>query len=226
MKEARIGVYFCTRSSGSTKILDFKALAAYAGKLPQVVEVKNLGVAPALDPLVLAKELTQKRLTAVVIGADSPGYFKTAFTRALALAGADPEAVRLASFRQHGSGFGEPTERAKAVLMCAVLDVPYAMAAERGSTPVHPDTLVIGGGIAGIQAALEIADAGKKVYLVERTPTIGGHMAMFDKTFPTLDCAACILTPKMVAVDQHEMIELMTWSEVEGVSGTPGAFKV
>ena len=89
MKEARIGVYFCTRSSGSTKILDFKALAAYAGKLPQVVEVKNLGVAPALDPLVLAKELTQKRLTAVVIGADSPGYFKTAFTRALALAGAD-----------------------------------------------------------------------------------------------------------------------------------------
>ena len=226
MKEARIGVYFCTRSSGSSKALDFKALAAYAAKLPQVVEVKNLGVTPALDPLVLAKELTQKRFTAVVIGADSPGYFKTAFTRALALAGADPEAVRLASFREHGSGFGDPTDRAKAVLMCAVLDVPYAMAAERGSTPVHPDTLVIGGGIAGIQAALEIADAGKKVYLVERTPTIGGHMAMFDKTFPTLDCAACILTPKMVAVDQHENIHLMTWSEVEGVTGRPGAFTV
>ena len=72
---------------------------------------------------------------------------------------------------------------------------------------MHPATLVVGGGIAGIQAALEIADAGKKVYLVERTGTIGGHMAMFDKTFPTLDCAACILTPKMVSVGQHEMID-------------------
>jgi heterodisulfide reductase subunit A len=91
---------------------------------------------------------------------------------------------------------------------------------------VHPDTLVIGGGVAGIQAALEIADAGKKVHLVEKTGTIGGHMAMFDKTFPTLDCAACILTPKMVAVGQHENINLLTYAEVQQVTGTPGAFKV
>ncbi len=83
-----------------------------------------------------------------------------------------------------------------------------------------------GAAIAGIQAALEIADAGKQVYLVERTGTIGGHMAMFDKTFPTLDCAACILTPKMVAVGQHEMIELLTYSEVEAITGSPGAYKV
>jgi len=91
---------------------------------------------------------------------------------------------------------------------------------------VHPDTLVIGAGIAGIQASLEIANAGYKVYLVEKSGTIGGHMAMFDKTFPTLDCAACILTPKMVEVGQHSRIDLLTCSEVTEVNGYPGAFKV
>lgn len=91
---------------------------------------------------------------------------------------------------------------------------------------VHPDTLVIGAGIAGIQASLEIANAGKKVYLIEKTGTIGGHMAMFDKTFPTLDCAACILTPKMVEIGQHKQIDLHTCSEVIEISGHPGGFKV
>ena len=91
---------------------------------------------------------------------------------------------------------------------------------------VHPETLVIGAGIAGIQASLEIANAGNKVYLVEKSGTIGGHMAMFDKTFPTLDCAACILTPKMVEVGQHKKIDLLTCSEITDVSGYPGAFKV
>jgi heterodisulfide reductase subunit A len=92
--------------------------------------------------------------------------------------------------------------------------------------PIHPDTLVVGGGIAGIQAALEIANAGFKVYLLERTATIGGHMAMFDKTFPTLDCAACILTPKMVEVGQHPNIELLTFSDIIGLGGEPGDFRV
>src|SRR5512137_230718 len=93
-------------------------------------------------------------------------------------------------------------------------------------SPASTATLVVGGGIAGIQASLEIADAGQKVFLVERTGTIGGHMATFDKTFPTLDCAACILTPKMVEVAQHKNIELLTCSEVTGVSGVPGAYRV
>jgi heterodisulfide reductase subunit A len=90
---------------------------------------------------------------------------------------------------------------------------------------VNPATLVVGAGIAGIQAALELADAGHPVYLVEREPTIGGHMAQYDKTFPTLDCAACILTPKMSDVGQHENITLLTWSELEEVSGSIGSFK-
>ena len=92
--------------------------------------------------------------------------------------------------------------------------------------PIHPDTLVVGGGIAGIQAALEIADAGFPVYLVEREPSIGGHMAQFDKTFPTLDCSACILTPKMVDVGNHPNITMLTYTEVEKVDGYVGNFTV
>jgi heterodisulfide reductase subunit A len=89
-----------------------------------------------------------------------------------------------------------------------------------------PAALVIGGGIAGIQAALDIADAGFKVYLVEREPSIGGRMSQLDKTFPTLDCSACILTPKMVDVARHPNIELLTYSEVEAVEGEAGRFRV
>ena len=96
------------------------------------------------------------------------------------------------------------------------MGVPFPLAAVPDTTRSTRPRSIIGGGVAGIQAALEIADAGKQVYLVERTGTIGGHMAMFDKTFPTLDCAACILTPKMVAVGQHEMIDLMTYCRGRG----------
>jgi heterodisulfide reductase subunit A len=100
--------------------------------------------------------------------------------------------------------------KAKDLLRAAVYRVGYHKALERKKVPIDPHVLVVGGGIAGIHAALTLANAGKKVHLVEREPTIGGHMAMFDKTFPTLDCAACILTPKMSAVKTHPNITL--WS--------------
>ena len=102
----------------------------------------------------------------------------------------------------------------------------HDMVIEMERDNASPAALVIGGGIAGIQAALDIADAGFKVYLVERDPSIGGRMAQLDKTFPTLDCSACILTPKMVDVARHPNIELMTYSEVEAVEGEAGRFKV
>jgi heterodisulfide reductase subunit A len=173
----------------------------------------------------LAKSLKRGRIERVVIAGDQPGYFKPVFTRSMALAGQDPTEVQLASFRTRGATFRYSTERAKAKVACAALAVPYALAAIPVAKAVHPATLIIGAGVAGMQAALEIADAGKQVYLVERSGTIGGHMAMFDKTFPTLDCAACILTPKMVAIGQHDMIELLTNAEVTEVSGEPGAYR-
>lgn len=206
--------------------LPTSTLAAYASNLPSVKHVRTLGFRPRLDPAQLAEEIKTQQLGRIVIAGDSPGYFKPAFTRAAALAGCPTDEVRLASFREHGAATTHDTERAKAIIACAVEGVPFSLVAVPRPTAINRATLIIGAGIAGIQAALEIADGGNKVYLVERTPTIGGHMAMFDKTFPTLDCAACILTPKMVAVGEHEMIELMTTSEVTEIGGSPGAYRV
>jgi len=118
------------------------------------------------------------------------------------------------------------TNKAMALIRGAVNRAMYQEPLETKEVDIHPDTLVVGAGIAGIQAALDLADAGKKVYLVEKEPSIGGHMSQFDKTFPTLDCAACILTPKMVSVGKHPNIELMTYSEVKEISGYIGNFKV
>lgn len=220
----RIGIFFCQVDQGQN--LNIDAIAKYSANLPGVELVKVSGIRPKLNPMILCRELKENGIQRVVIAGDMPGYFKPVFTRAMALAGCNPHEVRLASFREHGAIKQDSNNRAKAIVACAVKGVPFALAAIPKETPVHHATLIIGGGIAGIQAALEIADAGKPVYLLERTGTIGGHMAMFDKTFPTLDCAACILTPRMVSVGQHEMIKLMTRSEVEKISGTPGAYHV
>jgi heterodisulfide reductase subunit A len=220
----KIGVYLC--QVGRDDRVNFQSVASYASNLPHVEAVKLLGVKPRLDPFELAEEIKEHKFGRIVIAGDSPGYFKQVFARAMSLARGNPDEVRLASFREHGGVVENSTDRAKSILACAAFGVPFPLAAVPDTTPVGSATLVIGGGVAGIQASLEIADADKKVYLVERTGTIGGHMAMFDKTFPTLDCAACILTPKMVAVGQHPMIDLLTYSEVKEVSGAPGAYKV
>ena len=221
----RTGVFIVQGWEAVQEGINLHSVESYAANLPSVERVRNLGVRPKLDPGALSEEIKKGALERIVIAGDSPGFFKPVFTRAMALAGADPDEVRLASFREHG-GSGMGTPRAESIVACAVLGVPFPLAARPGTTATRPGTLIIGAGVSGIQAALEIADAGKQVYLVERRATIGGHMAMFDKTFPTLDCAACILTPKMVAVGQHEMIELMTYSEVEDVSGSPGNYRV
>ncbi|HEY0591235.1 MAG TPA: CoB--CoM heterodisulfide reductase iron-sulfur subunit A family protein [Thermoanaerobaculia bacterium] len=221
----RVGVFI--GRSLETDGVDLESVAAYARNLVDVELVRVLDTTSTLDARALAGEIRRERLERVVVAGDSPGYFKPAFTRAVALAGGDPEEVQMASFSEHGGAAGSGAlERAKAVVACAVHGVPFPLVAVPKAAPVNPATLVVGGGVAGIQAALEIADAGKKVYLVERSSTIGGHMAMFDKTFPTLDCAACILTPKMVAVDDHDNIELLTLAELEEVKGGPGAFRV
>ncbi len=220
----RKAVFFC--QVGDETPLNVDSVAKYASNLPGVEHVEVLGIRPSLDPTRIAERIRTVRLDRLVIAGDQPGFFKPAFTRAMDLASCSPLEVFLAPFAAWGAPAEDATERAKAIVACACQGVPFTLAAVPASTPVHPATLVIGGGVAGIQAALEIADAGKQVHLVERTGTLGGHMAMFDKTFPTLDCAACILTPKMVAVGQHPMINLMSWSDVEEVSGTPGAYKV
>jgi heterodisulfide reductase subunit A len=136
----------------------------------------------------------------------------------------------MASLREQVSWVIEDTElatdKAKAMISGAVQRVQLQEPLQPSEVPVNPNTLIVGGGIAGIQSSLELADAGYHVYLVEREPSIGGHMAQFDKTFPTLDCSACILTPKMSDVGAHPNITLLSYSEVEDVSGFVGNFHV
>lgn len=220
----RTGVFFCQLDDQWNTDID--AIAKYSANLPDVETVQNFGVMPLLDYEALSEKISAGNLDRVVIAGDLPGYFKPVFTKAMATSGGNVNEVRLASFQEHGAKNGSSMDRAKAIVACATIGIPFSLAAVPGGNPVNHSTLVIGAGIAGIQASLEIANAGKQVYLVEQSGTIGGHMAMFDKTFPTLDCAACILTPKMVDVGQHEMINLMTKSKVVSVTGKPGAFKV
>lgn len=220
----RTGVFFCQLDGqGNT---DIDAIAKYSANLSDVESVHDLGINPSIHIDNIAEEIRSKELERVVIAGDIPGYFKPAFTKAMASSGGNVDEVRLASFQEHGVKNGFSTDRAKAIVACATMGIPFSLATVPGTNPVNHATLVIGAGIAGIQASLEIANAGKQVYLIEQTGTTGGHMAMFDKTFPTLDCAACILTPKMVDVGQHEKINLMTRSNMVSVAGKPGSYKV
>ena len=220
---ARIGVFLLREGNDASAVLDFPSIADFAAQLPDVSVVRTIAVSSAMDPEKLAIEIKEARLNTIVLAANHPGFYKPAFSRALALAGGDGSQIRLASFGERGDGVS--TKRAKGLITCAVQGVPFKPNPTHVAATFNTATLVIGGGVAGIQAALEIAESGHKVYLVERTGTIGGRMAMFDKTFPTLDCAACILTPKMVAVSQNANIELLVLSEVQEVSGGFGQFQ-
>ena len=181
----RTGVFFCQMNDIDS--LNIDAIAKYSANLPDVETVQILGLKPHPDVEILAGQIRSKNLERIVIAGDMPGYFKPVFTKAMAIAGGNTDEIRLASFQEHGARGEYAMDRAKAVVACATMGVPFPLVAVTGGNPVNHATLLIGGGIAGIQAALEIANAGKQVFLVEQTGTIGGHMAMFDKTFPTLE---------------------------------------
>ena len=183
----------------------------------------------SLGQELIEEDIKSEGLTRVVVGACSPHLHEKTFRRACSNAGLNPYLCQMASLREQVSWVTEDTsvatDKSKALISGAVERVRLHEELEPTEVPVNSTTLVVGGGIAGIQAALELADAGYPVYLVEREPSIGGHMAQFDKTFPTLDCSACILTPKMSDVGSHENITLMSYAEVEEVSGFVGNFK-
>ena len=169
-------------------------------------------------------------LTRVVVASCSPRMHEKTFQRACQQAGINPYFFQMASVREQVSWVtkdeDEATKKAKILATAAINRVRFHQALHERTVKIHPDVMVVGGGIAGIQASLDIASSGRKVYLVEKDSTIGGHMLQFDKTFPTLDCAACIGTPKIVEVAQHPNIELLTHSEVKEVSGFIGNFTV
>ena len=229
--EVRIGVYICHCGSNIAGTVDVAAVADFARGLPSVAvsrDFKYMCSDPGQE--LIRQDIKELGLNRVVVASCSPLMHERTFRRVCESAGLNRYLYEQANIREHCSWVTEDheaaTEKAKALVSAAVRRVYYQEPLETKRVPVDPNTLVVGGGIAGIQAALEIAASGHKVYLVEREPSIGGHMAQLDKTFPTLDCSACILTPKMSDVGSHPNIELMSYSEVAEVSGYVGNFKV
>jgi heterodisulfide reductase subunit A len=227
---ARIGVYICHCGTNIAGTVDVAALREYAATLPHVVvarDYKYMCSDPGQE--LIKTDIAENGLNRVVVAACSPHLHEHTFRSACEEAGLNPYLCHMVNIREHDSWVHTgpaATEKAKDLLRAAVQRVVWNEPLERRQIPIRQSVLVVGGGIAGIHAALTLANAGKKVYLVEREPSIGGHMAMFDKTFPTLDCAACILTPKMTAVKSNPNITLWTYSEVISVEGYVGDFRV
>jgi len=229
--EPRIGVYICHCGSNIAGTVDVAEVTRFVKDLDSVIAARNYKFMCSEPGQNLIKEdIKALGLNRIVVASCSPTLHEPTFRRVCQETGINPYLFQMANIREQCSWVTEDhdgaTEKAKALVSAAVRRVYYHQPLEVREVPINPNTLVVGGGIAGIQAALEIADSGHKVYLVERTPSIGGHMAQLDKTFPTLDCSACILTPKMTLVGQHPNIKIMSYSEVEGVSGYIGNFKV
>ena len=229
-REPRIGVYICHCGSNIAGAVDVEQVAQFAGTLDSVVVARDYRFMCS-DPgqSMIKEDIKELGLNRVVVAACSPTMHELTFRRVCQEAGINPYLFQMANIREHCSWVTEDKqlamEKAKALVSAAVRRAYYQEPLETRQVPMNSNTLVVGGGIAGIQAALEIADSEHRVYLVERTPSIGGHMIQFDKTFPTLDCSACILTPKMTLAGSHPFIELMTYSEVAEVSGFIGNFK-
>jgi heterodisulfide reductase subunit A len=227
----KIGVYVCHCGINISSKVDILQTVEFSKNLPYVTvakEYKFMCSDPGQE--LIQQDISEGKVDRVVVASCSPLMHELTFRRAIAKGGGNPFLFQMANIREHVSWvtFDKrfATEKAKALIAAAVERIALHQPLQRNQVSVHPDVMVVGGGIAGIHAALTMADSGRKVYLVEREPTIGGHMAKFDKTFPTLDCAACILTPKMSAVRAHPNITLWTYSEVIQVDGFVGNFKV
>ena len=227
----RIGVFICWCGSNIAATVDVEKVAEVIKNEPGVVYSTNYQYMCSENGQQLIKQaIKEHNLTGIVIGACSPRMHEPTFRKAAEAAGLNPYMVEVANIREHCSwihkDIEEATEKAVILVRTAIAKVKLNAPLMAGESPVVKRALVIGGGIAGIQAALDIADAGFEVDIVEKNATIGGRMAQLDKTFPTLDCSACILTPKMVDCAQHEKIDILTYSEVEEVKGFVGNFNV
>ena len=227
----RIGVFVCWCGSNIAGTVDVKAVAEALKNEPGVVfstDYQYMCSQAGQDMIKAA--VKEHGLTGIVVCSCSPRMHEATFRKTAAAAGLNSYMVEIANIREQCSWVHKDmqtgTEKAIILGKAAVAKVNLNAPLTPGESPVTKRALVIGGGIAGIQTALDIADAGFEVDIVEKQPTIGGKMAQLDKTFPTLDCAACILTPKMVDVAQHEKIRIFSFSEVTEVKGFVGNFNV
>jgi len=227
----KVGVYVCHCGTNIAKVVDVEEVSSWAGELENVEVARDYKfMCSSLGQDLIEEDIKDKGLTRVVVAACSPHMHEKTFRTACERAGLNPFLCEMTNTREHNSWTTDDREaatlKAKALVNASVKRWIKHEPLEAIPVEINENTLVVGGGIAGISAALELADAGRHVYLVEREPSIGGHMAQLDKTFPTLDCSACILTPRMVEVGQHDNITLLTYSEVEKVDGYLGNFVI
>jgi heterodisulfide reductase subunit A2 len=227
----RVGVYVCHCGSNIEGKVNTEDVAKHAGELENVVVSRDYKfMCSEPGQRLIIDDIKEHNLNRVVVAACSPLMHEKTFKGVLHSVGLNPFLMQMANIREQCSWVTDDkdaaTKKARALVSGAVGKVRTLKPLKQSNISISKSVLVVGGGIAGIQAALQCANSGYQVYLVEKEQSIGGHMAMLDKTFPTLDCSACILTPKMVQTGQHAKIKLMTYSEVEKVSGYVGNLNI
>ncbi len=228
---ARMGVFICWCGANIAETVDCEEVTRYAGTLPGVMIARSYKYMCS-DPgqRLITDAIGEHKLSGVVVASCSPRMHEPTFRTAAASVGLNPYMLEMANIREHCSWVHtnrrEATEKAKDLVRLLVEKVKRNQPLQEIEVPVTQRVMVIGAGIAGIQAALDVAAAGYEVALVERKASIGGHMAMLDETFPTLDCSQCILTPRMVEIMQSKKITLHSYTEVEQVDGYVGNFRV
>ncbi len=230
MEEPRIGVYVCWCGTNIAKMVDVEAVTTEVGKLPNVVLAKNYKYMCS-DPgqELIIKDIKGHNLNRVIVAACSPRIHELTFRNAVEKAGINPYLFEMANIREQDSWVHtdrtEATTKAIDLVIAAVRRVLYHEPLEKRSVSVDPATLVIGGGISGMMASLEIANAGKKVYLIEKTDHLGGHVVKFDLTFPHLSSAKQMMRPILQRVENHPNIEVFLQTEIHEVTGYVGNFK-
>ncbi|MCK4477124.1 CoB--CoM heterodisulfide reductase iron-sulfur subunit A family protein [Candidatus Bathyarchaeota archaeon] len=231
-EKLRIGVFVCHCGRNIAGVIDVKEVAEYAETLPDVVYARDIRYACSiLGQDEIRKSIKEHNINRIVVAACSPRLYESTFRKTCAEAGLNSYFFEMANIREFSSWCHlntpeEATEKAKETVNMAVTKARLLEPLKEIEIPIIKNALVIGGGIAGINSALDLANMGFKVYLLEKTESIGGHMAQLDKTFPTLDCSICIEGPKMVDVGRHPNIEIISYADLVSVSGYVGNFKV
>ena len=231
-KEPRIGVFICQCGTNISSVINVDELTKYAQKLSNVVYAENMNYpCSSQGQDEIAASIKKNKLDRVIVAGCSPRLYEPTFQRCVSKADLNPWLFEMANIREfssycHKAKPEEATEKAKDTLRMAVAKARLLEPLKPVELPVTKSVMVIGGGIAGINAALDLADMGFKVHMVEKTETIGGYMALLDKTFPTLDCSICIEGPKMVDVSRHPNIQIISYADVLKVDGYVGNFRV
>ena len=227
----KIGVYICHCGVNIAQMVDVEGIRDAVAQRKDVAAARTYKfMCSNTGQELIQNDIKNLGLTRAVVAACSPLMHELTFRNACEGAGLNRYLFQMSNIREHCSWVHDnrkaATDKALMLVNAAIERVSRQKPLHPLRATIHPATLVVGAGIAGIQAALELAETGHPVYLVEREASIGGKMAMFDKTFPTLDCAACILTPKMVSVSHRPNIKLLSYSQVQKVSGFIGSFKI